>query len=227
MSESWLPTEHGTESGALQRRVTRGLTWTIIDAWGRQLLGLVVFVVLTRLLDPVDFGLVALAAVFVAFVQILVDQGLGDALVQRRELTRAHIDTAFWVSLTTGAVLAVVGIVLAIPIAAFLGQPALQPLLQVLSLTFVLTALNSVQVALLRRELAFRSLALRTLVAIAGGGAVGITLAYLDFGPWALVGQQLGQAVLAVLVLWRTSPWRPTRQVSRTHFRELFSFGVH
>jgi PST family polysaccharide transporter len=222
-----VPDEHGSDNRGLQPRVARGLTWTIIDAWGRQLLGLVVFAILARLLVAADFGLIALAAVFVGLANIVVDQGLGDAIVQRRTLTRGHIDTAFWVALATGAILTVTGIVLAIPIAAILGEPELQPILQVLSLVFVLSALNSIQIALLRRELAFRSLALRTLLAIAGGGVVGIGLAYSGAGAWALVGQQLAQAALAVAVLWRVSPWRPGRQVSREHFRELFSFGIN
>jgi PST family polysaccharide transporter len=222
-----VPGDHGTDNRSLQPRVARGLTWTIIDAWGRQLLGLVVFAILARLLVAADFGLIALAAVFVGLANIVVDQGLGDAIVQRQTLTRGHIDTAFWVALATGAMLTASGVVLAIPIAALLGEPDLQPILQVLSLVFVLSALNSIQIALLRRELAFRSLALRTLLAIAGGGVVGIALAFAGAGAWALVGQQLAQAGLAVAVLWRVSPWRPGRQVSREHFRELFSFGIN
>lgn len=207
--------------------MTRGLGWTIIDQWGRQGLSLLIFAILANLLFPVDFGLVALASVFVGFAQIFVDQGLGDALVQRRTLTRGHIDTAFWVAIATGALLTGAGIVLAIPIAALLGEPALEPVLQVLSLVFVLSALNSIQTALLRRELAFRSLALRTLFAIAGGGVVGIAMAYANFGAWALIGQTLAQAALAAAVLWTVSPWRPGRQFSSAHFRELFGFGVN
>ena len=107
LSDHWLPSDHGSEKGALQKRVARGLTWTLIDTWGSQLLGLIVFVLLARLLTPVDFGLVALATVFVAFAQLLVDQGLGDALIQRPSLTRRQIDTAFWVAVLTGALLTV------------------------------------------------------------------------------------------------------------------------
>jgi O-antigen/teichoic acid export membrane protein len=227
LNEEWLPADHGTDNAGLQRRVARGVSWTAVDNWGRQFLGLVVFVVLANLLGPKDFGLVALATVFIAFAQVFVDQGLGDALIQRRQLTRAHIDTAFWVAMVTGGALAAAGMVLAIPIASLFNNPQLQPILQVLSLTFVLTALASVQMALLRRELAFRSLALRGLVAIGGGGLVGILMAFNGYGAWALVGQQLSQSTLSVLALWRVSPWRPGRRVSREHFRELFGFGAN
>jgi O-antigen/teichoic acid export membrane protein len=227
VSEQWLPSEHGSEKGALQQRVARGLTWTLIDTWGTQLLGLIVFALLANLLTPVDFGLVALAAVFVAFAQLLVDQGLGDALIQRKTVTRSEIDTAFWVAVLTGTLLTVIGVVMAGPIAGALGEPRLEPIIQVLSLTFVLAALNSIQMALLRREMRFRSLAIRKLSAVAGGGFVGVAMALNNFGPWALVGQQLTNAAISVVMLWTVSPWRPGLQASRKDFRSLFSFGIN
>jgi O-antigen/teichoic acid export membrane protein len=225
--ESWLPTEHGRDSRPLHRRVSRGLTWTIVDNWGRQLLGFVVFVILANLLVPADFGLVALAVVFVNLAQVFVDQGMGDALIQRRGLTRSHVDTAFWVSMATGGLLAALGVVLAIPIAAILRQPDLQPILQVLSLTFIFAAMSSIQIALLRRELAFRSLAIRSIIAMVAGGAVGIAMALLGFGAWALVGQQVSSALVSVLTLWWVLPWRPSLRFSGEHFRSLFSFGIN
>jgi PST family polysaccharide transporter len=227
LSEQWLPSEHGSEKGALQQRVARGLTWTLIDTWGTQLLGLIVFVVLAKLLLPDDFGLVALAAVFVAFAQLLVDQGLGDALIQRRTVTRSEIDTAFWVAVVTGILLTAIGIVIAEPMAQALHQPRLAPIIQALSLTFVLAALNSIQMALLRREMRFRSLAIRKLSAVAGGGAVGIVMALGNYGAWALVGQAITNAAISVVMLWTVSPWRPGLQVSRSDFRSLFSFGIN
>jgi len=227
VSEDWRPADHGSETGPLQSRVARGLAWTLVDHWGSQLFNLAVFVLLARLLIPDDFGLVALAAVFVAFAQLIVDQGLGDALIQRREVTRSHIDTAFWVAVATAAVLTLIGVLLAIPLAAVLGEPELQPIIQVLSLTFVLSAVTSVQVALLRRELAFRSLAIRSLLAAVVGGVVSVPMAYLGFGAWALVGQQVAAALASVVSLWAVSPWRPSLRASGAHFRELFSFGAH
>ena len=225
MSDGWLPAEHGTDNVDLRQRVARGLLWTMADNWGRQLLGLIVFIVIARFVTDAELGLVALAAVFVNFAQIFVDQGMGDALVQRRTVTRSQIDTAFWISLAVGAVLTAAGILLAIPLATLLGEPDLAPILAALSFMFVLTALSTIQIALLRRELAFRSLALRSLLAIGGGGAVGIAMAVAGYGAWALVGQQLTTAVLAALTLWRVSHWRPSRRVSRADWRELFAFG--
>lgn len=227
MSEPWRPSQHGAGGGGLQRRVARGLTWTIVNTWGEQAINLIVFVVLARLIAVEDFGLVALAAIFVSFAQLFVDQGLGDALVQRRSLDRSHIDTAFWVAVLTGTLLTLAGVVLAGPIAGVLDRPQLEPILRVLSLSFVLAALSSIQLALLRRELAFRSLAIRAIAAAVGGGVVGVVMAAGGFGAWALVGQQVGVAAVSVLALWTVSPWRPGLRVSMSDFRELFSFGIN
>src|SRR5512141_684419 len=141
----WQPSDHSVASGGMSGRVARGLTWTLIDTWGSQLIGLVIFVLLARLLLPDDFGLVGLAAVFVAFAGLLVDQGLGDAVVQRPTLTKRQLDTAFWAAMLTGLLITVAGVVLAIPIAGLLREPALQPVIQVLSVLFVMTALSSIQ----------------------------------------------------------------------------------
>jgi len=226
MSDQWLPSDHGSDQGALQGRVARGLTWTLIDTWGTQILGLIVFAILANLLVPDAFGLVTLAAVFVAFAQLLVDQGLGDALIQRQAVTRSQIDTAFWVAVLTGVLLTVVGFVLAGPIATALRQPLLEQILQALSITFVMAAFTSIQIALLRREMRFKSLAIRKLAAVAGGGIVGVTMAFWGYGAWALVGQQLASAAISVVMLWTVSPWRPGVQVSLDDFRSLFSFGI-
>jgi PST family polysaccharide transporter len=227
LSDGWVPTEHGRGTGALQQRVARGLTWTLLDTWGTQLLGLLVFVILARLLDQVAFGLVALAAVFVAFAQLFVDQGLGDALIQRRSVSRSQIDTAFWVAVLTGGVLTIAGIALGPLIATLVGEPAIGPILQVLSLTFLLTAFSSIQLALLRREMRFKSLAIRKLLAVGGSGVIGVAMALNGFGAWSLVGQQLSNAVISVVMLWTVSPWRPGLKVARADFRQLFGFGLN
>jgi len=143
------------------------------------------------------------------------DQGLGDAVIQRRILTRLQLDTAFWAAMATGGLLTALGLILAGPIAQLVREPRLEPILQALSLIFVLVALSSIQMGLLRREMDFRSLAVRKLVAIAVGGAVGIVMAFQNYGAWSLVGQQLTSA--AVDAEWATPRriWHGTRGTGR------------
>ncbi len=221
-----MPPVSGDAPGGLQGRVARGLTWTVVHTWGGQALSLIVFVILARLLTPDAFGLVALAAVFVALAQLVVDQGLGDALVQRPEITPSHVDTAFWVAIATGALLTVAAFLLSYPIGLAVGQPDLVPILQVLAVTFILSALTSIPIALLTRALAFRLLAIRAIVAIVAGGIVGVALALMGAGVWALVAQQVAAAVVSVVLLWAVIDWRPRLHASRREFRELFAFGI-
>ncbi|HEX6654949.1 MAG TPA: oligosaccharide flippase family protein, partial [Candidatus Limnocylindria bacterium] len=179
MPDAWVPADHDSEQPGLRRQVARGLTWTFIHTWGGQLLSLIVFLVLARLVTVNDFGLVAYAALFVALAQLLIDQGFGDAIIQRPSVTRGHIDTAFWVAVVTGTLLTVIGLAIAPLLSAFLtinapaDGPKLTPIIQALSLLFVISSFSSTQQALLRRELAFRSLATRGLLSLGGGGAVG------------------------------------------------------
>ena len=221
----WLPAEHGADEKALQGRVARGLTWMLVDSWGAQLLALVFFVILARLLTASDFGLVALAIVFINLAHLVIDQGLGDALVQRPVLTRRHVDTAFWVLLAGAVVLTVVAIVLAGPVARLLGQPGLEPVIQALTVTFVFVAAADVQMAMLRREMRFRQLALRRLVATLGAGVLGIALAFAGAGVWSLVVQQIASVVISAVVLWTVSPWRPARQFALSDYRDLAPMG--
>jgi O-antigen/teichoic acid export membrane protein len=226
-SRDWVPASHGTQTGDLQKRFTRGLTWTVVDGWGGQLVALATFLVLTHLLGQVDFGLVALAMVFVTFTQLFVDQGMGDALIQRKVLTRTSIDTAFWVAIVTGALLTGVGILLSGPLSELVNEPRLAPIIGVLSIMFLITPLNSIQAALLQREMAFRSLAIRRVTCGVIAGLVGVTSAYVGLGAWALVVQQLTYDVVSAVMLWTASPWRPGLSVSLAEFRSLFGFGIN
>jgi len=169
---------------------------------------------------------VALASVFTFFVKIFLDQGFSAAIVQRADLERAHLDTAFWTSVLAGILLTAGGIAVSGLVAAFFEQPSLAPILSWLSLGFLLDALSSTQVAILRRELAFKTLAARSIPATTAGGIVGVSMALAGFGVWSLVAQNLANALTGAIVLWRASDWRPRVNFSKKHFNELFVFGV-
>jgi PST family polysaccharide transporter len=226
MSPHRAPAEQRGRS-KLRARAASGVFWTATSNWADQFARLLVFVILARLLDPEAFGLVALAWVFIGFTEVIAEQGLVDALVQRKQLDRAHLDTAFWMSLAFSVALALLLAVSAAPISAALDEEALAPVLIVLSVVIPIGGLSVVQRAVLTREMAFRSLALRTMIAVAVGSVVGVGAALLGFGVWSLVAQRISTQVTGLLVLWRVSEWRPSLRFSRARFRELFGFGKH
>ncbi len=211
----------------LRRKAAKGIVWSAIQIWGRQAITFVVFVLLSRLLGPKSFGLVATAGIFLSFIEVFIDQGFSTAIIQIKKAEPEHLDTAFWTTILLGCFMTGFGILVADSVASFFQQPDLTPIVRWLSLSFVILAFVKVQEAVLKRELNFKPLAVRSLMATAIGGIVGVTMALNGFGVWSLVGQQLTSAVIGVLVLWSVSTWRPRFRVSLIHFKELFSFGIN
>ncbi|MFM6081168.1 MAG: lipopolysaccharide biosynthesis protein, partial [Dolichospermum sp.] len=160
-------------------------------------------------------------------VNLFLDQGFSQAIIQRRELEREHLDTVFWTNVSISALLTFISIASADLIAKFFTQPDLTSVIRWLSLRFLIGSLNNVQVAILQRNLNFKPLAIRSLIATLGGGVIGVSMALMGFGVWSLVCQQLANGIIQVLVLWTSSDWRPRLSFSPKHFRDLFSFGMN
>lgn len=212
---------------SLRERAVRGVLWSAIQNWGSNLLSMAVFLVLARLLMPEAFGLVALASAFTTFLGVFLTQGFGGAIIQRSELEPEHLDTAFWINVLSGIALTGIGIACAAAVARAFSEPQLKPLVRWLSLSLLIGAFSATQEAILMRRLAFKSLAIRRLVASVAGGCVGIGMAVGGRGVWSLVGQNLTGSLVGVAVLWKASDWRPGFNVSAKHARDLFSFGLN
>ena len=219
-------TEEDADSQGIAQKAISGVFWSAVQNWGSQAGSLIAFLVLARLLQPEDFGLVALANTFIVFFTLAIDQGFSTALVQRQQLDEAHWNTAFWVQLGLGVGLTLLILGSAGFVAGIFHQPMLEPVLRSLSLIFLLRPLILVQRAALRRQLAFKKIAIRALVSIFFGGGVGIGLAITGHGVWSLVAQQLTFEAVGVVVFWWVSDWRPALQFSRRCLGDLSSFGV-
>ena len=210
----------------IKAQVVEGVAWKIAAQIVSALSRLVVGVILARLLTRDAFGVAGMALVIAAFVSIFADLNLGSALIQRDRLTEADRSTTFWTTLGLGAVLTVAGIVWSGEVADFFGQPKVGPLFAVLSASFALAGLSSTQNALLTRELAFRSLQIRQIVATLVGAVTGVTLAAVGTGPWAIIGMTLAAEATSVIVLWGASPWRPRFIYSLASLRDTGRFGI-
>jgi PST family polysaccharide transporter len=202
---------------SLKQKAIKGMFWSAVQNWGTQAVTFIVFTLLARILEPKAFGLVALAGVFVAFVQVFLDRGFSVAIVQRQKLDPEHLDTALWTGIAISAE----------TIAELFKESELTPIIRWLALVFVIRSFSSVQDAILKRELKFKVLALRSTIAVVVSGVVATIMAFMGFGVWCLVAQQLTNAILQVIVLWCVSDWKPKFRFSRTHFRDLFSFAIN
>lgn len=212
---------------SIRDQAIHGAFWSAIQNWGSQAGTLIFFFILARLLSPDAFGLFALANVFLAFMQIFLEQGFSQALIQRQTLEVEHLDTAFWTSLCLGILLTILSFLGANTVADVFDQKELAPIIQGLSPLFLISAFGGVQRSLLERQFAFKAVAARTLIGTLAGGVVGVAMALIGYGVWSLVGQQLTNELVAVLVLWKMSDWRPGLRLSISHFKDLFDFGIN
>lgn len=198
-----------------------GVIWTTAENWGRHGFGYLVFLILAALLDPADFGVVALAGIMVGLFELLVTQGYPTAIVQIPALHPLHLDSIFAVSLFSSLVLAITLFACAPLVAHLFDAAILTPVIRSLSPGLVLAALSAVPTGILMRELRFRALAIRSLASAAAGGFLGVTMALLGLGVWSLVGMQLLTSLVGLVCLWSSVTWRPAFRFSAAHLVDV------
>lgn len=212
---------------SIKREAAKGVFWSAAGNWGNQLSTFLLFLVLSRLLSPRAFGTVALATVFTTFTKVLAEQGLADAIIQRPEVDKRQLDTAFWTNLGVALVLMVALIGTAPLIANAFDDASLSPVLVWLSITLPISSLQTVQRAILTKRMAFASLTVRSTVGNVIGGGAGIAAALAGLGVWSLVIQDITGAAVNTVTIWAVSGWRPGFSFSFAYFKSLSSFGVH
>lgn len=190
-----------------------------------QVITFAIGVVLARLLSPSDYGLLGMIMVFTGFASVFVDMGLGSALIQRKHLESTHINTVFFMNVAAGSLLSLLMFLAAPLIADFYHNPKLKVISQVVSVNFFLGSLTTVQRSLIAKSLDFKRLSKVDISTNIFSGVVGIFLAYLGFGVWSLVGQNIIARVLGISIIWYLSPWKPRPQFSRAAFKQLFGYS--
>ena len=207
------------------KKAAASFLFKLTESVGTQGISFVVSVILARLLDPSDYGVLTMLTVFIAVSQVFVQSGLNTALIQKKDVDETDLSSVFYVSLLIAAALYALLFFLAPAIGAFFGMDALSPVLRVLALVLLPGALVSVQNAVIARQMAFRRLMAASLLSTALSGAVGIGMAAAGLGYWALVGQQLTNQLALALVLLRMVKWRPRALFSWARVRVLIRFG--
>lgn len=214
-----------TPQEALRQKVVTGLAWSVVRNWGNRFITLGVFVLLARLLEPAQMGLFAAAVAVLAIVDVLIEQGFGDAIVQRRTLTTAQVNAAFYVTIVLATLAYAVLFAAAPMLERRMQTEGLATILRWAGVAMLVNAFGSCQQAMLRREFDYKWLALRVLMATGVAGAVAATCAVMGLGVWSLVVQYLVFALLNVGLLWLRPRWHPTREVDAAGLRELFRYG--
>lgn len=209
----------------LKKETTKGVFWSLIERFGTQGVQFLVMLVMARLLSPNDYGVVGMLVVFVAIAQAFVDGGFSQALIRKKDRTEVDNSTVFYFNIVVSVLLYLIFYLFAPCVSKFYNMPTLTPFMRVICLSIIINAFGVVQRALFNANIDFKAQAKASLIAIVISGAIGITLAFRGFGPWALVWQQLSNLVVNTLFLWIYSEWRPILAYSWKSFNELFSFG--
>lgn len=210
---------------SLKNKTVKGVVWSSVERFSVQGVQFLVMLVIARLLDPKDFGLVGMLAIFLAVAQSLIDSGFSQALIRKQNRTEVDNSTVFYFNIVVSAVLYLVLYAIAPWVSDFYNEPQLCSLMRVLCLIVIVNSFAVVQRAIYTASINFKTQAKASFIAALASGLVGVWMAYNGYGVWTLVWQQLLNAGINTLLLWIYSNWYPRWVYSWKSFRELFAFG--
>ena len=211
---------------SLKEKTAKGLFWGGMNNGVQQLLGLAFGIILGRLLDPSDYGMTAMLAVFSVIANELQSSGFKTGLINLKAPTHNDYNAVFWFNILAGAAIYVVLWFCAPLIADYYHQPKLIPLSRYVFLGFVFSSFGMAQSAYLTKQMQIKQIAKCGMTATLTSSIVSVVLAALGFGYWALATQYLMYIAVNTLLLWFFSPWRPTMKVTFEPIRRLFPFSV-
>ena len=207
-------------------KIVWSLIWKFMERGGVQVTQFVVSIIIARLLMPADYGAVALLMIFISVATVFVQSGLNTALVQKKDANEIDESSVFYYSLGLATIVYLCLFFIAGVISDFYEMPELTFLLRVLALTLFPGALNSLQIAVLSKQMLFKKQFYSSMTAALLSGILGIAMAYCGYGAWALVGQQLSYQVVVCIVLWCLLSWRPKLAFSFYRTKSLLSYGM-
>lgn len=208
-----------------KKSVVKNISWKLFERGASIAVTFAVTIVLARILNPSDFGLAAIVTVFVTISTIFVTSGLGSGLIQKKDADTLDFSSIFWMNLGVSVFLYLILFLIAPLISEFYGYPQLSLMLRVLSLRILVSAINSIQCAYISKNMMFQYYFFSTLSGKITSGILGIIMALLGFGVWALIVQSLSVIIFETCVLWVKVKWRPKKVFSLERARSLYSFA--
>ena len=196
-----------------------------MERTGTQVANLFIQMILARILVPEDFAAVAIIMVFIAIANIFVQSGLGTALIQCKDVTDEDYSTVFYTSLAISVLMVIIVFIAAPFIAEFYNMPLLVKLIRWQSLIILSGPFNTVQQAVLSREMKFKNNFFACIIGCVISGIVSIICAFNGFGIWSIIILNILNNVLYSIVLWLLVDWRPKLMFSFNSMKRMFSFG--
>lgn len=211
--------------GSLKNKTVKGIGWSALENVTRLGVTFVVSIVLARLLSPEEYGLIGILTIFIAVFNAIVDSGFTNALIRKQDATDTDYSTVFYTNLVLSVVLSAVLFFCAKPISIFFDRQELVLLTQVMSSVVIINALSLVQRVRTTKAIDFKTQTKITFISSVGSGILGITMAYMGHGVWALVGQQISNQLLTTLLFWIYNKWMPKLIFSWASFKDMWAFG--
>ncbi|MGX8832902.1 lipopolysaccharide biosynthesis protein [Amedibacillus sp. YH-ame6] len=202
-----------------------GFFWRFAERCGAQGVTFFVSIILARILDLETYGTLALITVFITILQVFVDSGMGNALIQKKDADDLDFSSVFFFNIIFSVLLYLIMFFISPYIADFYHNADLTLVLRVLSITIIIAALKNVQQAYVSKNLMFKVFFFSTLGGTVGAAFVGVFMAYMGFGIWALVFQQIFNLLVDTMILWVKVKWRPKLLFSFERLKILLSFG--
>jgi O-antigen/teichoic acid export membrane protein len=209
----------------LKQKTINGMIWTVSERLSLQLVQLIVSIIIARLLEPSEFGLIGMLTIFTALAQSILDSGFGSALIQKKNASQVDASSIFYLNLIVGLILALILNLCAPFIAKFYQQPILSALTRVLSINLIINAFSLVQSSLLTKNMNFNIQLKVSLLSVLLSGTIGVTMASQGMGVWSLVAQIVANSLFKAIFLWIFSRWRPSFVFSFSSIKTMFSFG--
>ncbi|MDM0763062.1 lipopolysaccharide biosynthesis protein [Clostridium perfringens] len=205
--------------------IIHSLMWKLMERSGVQGIQFVLQIILARLLTPEDYGIIAIISIFITIASVFVQSGFSTALIQNRNSSEEDFSSVFYLSIFVATILYIALFFMAPLISKFYMITELTNVIRVLSLTLFLGAFNSVQNAIIAKKMEFKKLFFSSFIAVNISGVIGIILAYLNFGVWSLVFQQLLNQIFIVLILLIVLKWYPKFIFSIKRIKILFGYS--
>lgn len=210
---------------SLKDKTIKGLAWGAVERWATQCVDFVFTVLIARLLLPDDYGIIAMLNIFLAISRTLIDSGFEAALIRKTDRTDTDFSTVFYFNVVASIFCYVILWVLSPHIAGFYNAPLLEQITKIVSLNLVISAFAGIHSAKLVIAIDFKTKTNVSLVHAIMSGTVGLVMAYMGYGIWALIVQSVTAAIVRTIALWIAVRWKPSLVFSWQSFKEMFSFG--
>lgn len=206
-------------------QIVKSFFWKLLERSGAQIISFIVSIILARLLEPSEYGIIAIITIFINLANVIIDGGLNTALIQKKDADNVDFSTILYFSLSLSIVVYLSLFFSAPLIASFYDNDEITLVLRVLSLSIIFCAYNSIQRAYVSKHLLFKKLFWCSLIGVVISGVVGILMAYAGYGVWALVAQSMSHQVINTIVMSLIIKWRPVKVFSLERFKSLFDYG--